>query len=75
VIALLDALIAIPKIAALVEQLCATISFWWLSRQKAANLSAIVDAAAMTARAQTHEERNKALDAWRAALSRPRILP
>jgi hypothetical protein len=71
---ILEALIAIPKIASIVEQLCAGISAWWLSRQQAQTYQAIIDAAALSARAQNHDDRIKALEAWRAALSRNRDL-
>jgi hypothetical protein len=73
-IAVLNALIAIPKIAGIVEQLCSAVSAWWISRQNEETYAKIIDAAALAARAKTQEERFIAADTWRAVLSRPRIV-
>lgn len=70
---ILDALIAIPKIAGYVEQIVSAITAWYVGRQKAETLSKIADAAAFAARAQTDEERYQAAEKWRSALSRPRV--
>jgi hypothetical protein len=69
----LEALAALPKLGALVEQLCAAIAAWWLSRQQEETYQQIINAAAMSARAQNQNDRIKALQAWQSALSRPRI--
>lgn len=72
-ITILEALIALPKIGLIIGKLLNQLCAWWLSRQQAQTYHAIIDAAAMSAKAKTHEDRLKALDAWRDALSRPRI--
>lgn len=71
--AVLGALAALPKIAAYVEQFAAACALWWISRQKTETLAEIADAAALTARAQTQEDRYAAIEKWREALSRPRV--
>lgn len=72
-LAILNAISAIPKIAGYVEQFAAAVVGWYVSRQKAATLSAIADAAALSAHAQTDEDRYNAAAAWQKALSSPRI--
>ncbi len=72
VIALLNALAAIPAILGTVERFCATIVGWYVARQKADVLAAIADAAALGARAKTQEERILVATAWQKALSKPR---
>lgn len=68
------ALAAIPTIIGIVEQVAAGAVLWYVSRENKETAKLIADAAAKAARATNTEERNAALDAWRAALSRPRIL-
>lgn len=72
VIAILNALVAIPKIADLVMQTVSAIVNWYVQKQTADTLAMIADAAAFSARAQTDDERYKAAEKWRTALSRPR---
>lgn len=72
---LLDALVAIPKIAGYIESLVAAITFWYVNRQNGKALAAIADAAAFAGRAKTQEDRYAALDKWRAALQLPRVTP
>lgn len=72
IVTILEALIAIPKIGAMVIDLCSEVSAWWLSRQKAETCHAIIDAAAASAKSVTKEDRLAALEKWRSALSRPR---
>lgn len=72
-ITILNALIAIPKIAGYVEEAAQEIVLWYVGRQQAATLSAIADAAALASRATTDEERYAAAQAWQTALSRPAI--
>jgi vacuolar-type H+-ATPase subunit E/Vma4 len=74
-IKLLEALIALPTIGIEIEKLISTICAWWLSRQQEKTYQHIIDAAALSAKAKNHEDRIKALEAWRSALSRPRFLP
>ncbi len=73
--ALFQALAAIPAILKYVQDFAAGAALWYVQGQTQANLHAIADAASLSARAQTKEDRDEALDAWRSALSRPRILP
>jgi len=73
VVALLNALVAIPKIVGMVEGIVAQVVAWYVARQTSATLAAIADAAALSARAQTDEDRYQAAAKWHDALSRPRI--
>lgn len=72
-LAILNALVAIPKIAGYVEQAAAAITLWYVGRQQAQTLSQIADAAALAAKAETDADRYKAADAWASALKRPRV--
>lgn len=72
-LSILNALIAIPKIAGYIEAFCSQLITWWIQRQTNQTLSLISDAAAMGARAKTDEERMAAAQAWQKALSRPRV--
>ncbi len=71
--ALLDALVAIPKIGAMVTSACGAIASWWVQRQTQATLADIANAAALTARAQTDADRYAAADAWQKALQNSRV--
>ncbi len=73
IIAILDALVAIPKIADMVMGAVSAVVGWWVTKQTNDTLSAISHAAALAARAQTDEQRYEAAAAWQKALSRPRI--
>ena len=64
VIALLNALAALPAIAKYVEQFCMTVMGWWVARQNAETAGAIANAAAMQAHAQTEGDRYAADQAW-----------
>lgn len=70
---LLDALVAIPKIGDMVSAAVTFIVQWWANKQTAETMAKVADAAALSARAKTQEERYAALEMWRSALSRPRI--
>jgi hypothetical protein len=72
IISILNALAAIPKILGYVESFAAQIALWYIQSQNDATISAIADAAAFAANAQTDEERYAAAEKWREALSRPR---
>lgn len=72
-IAVLDALAAIPAIAGYVNQVIQAVIGWYVARQQADALAAIADAAAFAARAQTDEDRYAAAKKWQQALSHPRI--
>lgn len=69
---ILSALAAIPQILGYVETFAGAVTAWYIERQKSETLSLIADAAALAARAQTDDDRYKAAEAWRVALSRPR---
>ena len=71
---LLDVLIAIPKIGEMVSAAVSFLVQWWSNRQTAETMAKVADAAAMAARAKTQEERYAAAEAWRGALSRPRVV-
>lgn len=71
---LLNALIAIPKIADIVMAIAEAVTTWYISKANEETNKYILDAAALSARAKTQEDRSKALDAWRLALSRTRYI-
>lgn len=75
VTALLDALakIAIPVVQTLLNEALQAIVGWWMDRQEKETLSKIIDAASLAAKAETPDERFKAAQAWRAALSSGRV--
>lgn len=73
--ALLDALVAIPKIGDMVTSVVSSIVLWWAGKQKLETLSLIADAAALSARAKTDPDRYAAAAAWQKALSRPKVTP
>lgn len=75
ILAILNALAAIPSILKYVEEFASAVTLWYCQRQESATLSQIADAAARSAHAQNEEERYAALDAWKKALSRSRITP
>lgn len=70
VIKILEALIALPKIADKVLKIIDEIVIWYIGRQNAETAAKIADAAALGARAKTQEERYAASERWRQALSR-----
>ena len=70
VIAILQALVALPKIGELVNGWLAQIIAWYISSQNERNAQAIADAAAFSLRAQTKEDRLAAAKKWQDALSR-----
>ena len=72
---ILSALIAIPKIGTLVSNAVSAVVLWYCQNATNQTLSAIADAAALAAKAQTDDERYAAAAAWSAALSRSRITP
>lgn len=73
ILALLNGLVAIPKIASYVESAVSTIVQWYVNRQTKETLANIADAAAFAAIAETQEDRYAASERWRVALSRPRV--
>ena len=70
VIAILQALVALPKIGDLISGWLSQIIAWYISSQNERNAQAIADAAAFSLRAQTKEDRLEAAKKWQAALSR-----
>jgi hypothetical protein len=73
VLTILNALIAIPKIAGYIEAFAAAVTNWYVQRQTSQTLAAIANAADLAASAQTQEQRYAAAQAWETALSRPRV--
>lgn len=72
VLAVLNALAAIPKIAEYVDRAVSAAMGWYVARQQAETLAEIADAAAFAARAVSQEDRYEAALKWTRALSRPR---
>lgn len=72
IISIIKALIALPKIGEQVERVIREIVSWYISNQQTETYKLLIDAAALSGRAKTHEDRLKALGVWRNALSRPR---
>ena len=72
IIAILEALIAIPKIAGIVQGMISQVVYWWILKQKTDVLAAIADAAAMTAMAESDEDRFQAAATWQAVLKKSR---
>ncbi len=74
VIAFLNAIIAVPKIGALVMDFIGALTSWYVQKQTRETQGLIADAAALGARAQTQEDRYVCAEAWQKALSRSRSL-
>lgn len=72
-LSLFTALAAIPKILGYLEDFAAGVMLWYVNHSKAANMQAIADAAALSARAETDDEFYAASDAWHSALTRKRV--
>lgn len=73
ILAILNALAAIPAILGYVEKFASAVTLWYISRQNNLTLSAISDAAALAARANSEDERYAAAQKWQEVLSRPRV--
>lgn len=73
IMTILSALAAIPSILGYVESFCAQVITWYIQRQTNETLSAISDAAALSSRAKTDDDRYAAAQAWQSALSHPRV--
>jgi len=71
-VAVFKAIAAIPKIVEYCKQFADEIILWRITSYNTTTHKAIMDAAAFAARAKTKEDREKALDMWSDALSRPR---
>lgn len=69
--AIVAAIKAIPILDGWFRQIVAA----WMQGQEKATMSAIVDAAASAARANTDADRYAAAEKWRLALSRSRVVP
>ena len=72
VMAILNGLVAIPKIAGYVEAFASAVTLWFVQRQNNQTLSLISDAAALAGKAQSDADRYAAAKNWQAVLSRPR---
>lgn len=73
VISLLNAIAAIPALVGYLNQFVQTVLGWYIGRQQSETLAEIADAAALSARAKTDDERFAAAERWQTALSRTRI--
>lgn len=67
---ILGAIIALPKIGAMVNDWLAAITAWYVTTVNEKNAQAISDAASFAARAKTKEDRIEAASKWQTALSR-----
>jgi len=74
VLAILNALVAIPKIAGYVQTFASAVVSWYVSRQTQETLSAIADAAALAANAKTDDEKFAAAQKWQTALAMGRVV-
>jgi hypothetical protein len=71
--AFFTALANIKSIAGYLDQFAGAVMLWYVQRQGTETLSQISDAAALSARAQSDQDRYAAAQAWQTALSRPRV--
>lgn len=71
---LFETVLAVDSISGTVKEALAAASLVYARTATKESVSQIADAAAMLARAETKEDRHAALDAWRAALSRSRVI-
>ena len=74
IVKLLDLLIAVPKIADLVKYITSQVVIWYISKQNGETLVSIADAASLSLRAKTQEDRINAAKKWHSVLSRARYL-
>ena len=72
-LALFNAIAAVPSMLKFAEEFAAAITLWFVQRANNETNKLIVDAAAMAARASTQEERYAAVEKWKEALSRTRV--
>lgn len=72
-VSLFTAIANVKQLAEYADKFASMIMLWYVQSSQSATLSQIADAAAMSARAQTQEDRFKAAEAWQRALSRPRV--
>jgi hypothetical protein len=72
---ILNALVAIPQIVGLVESFASAVVSWYCQRANAETLSAISDAADLSANAKTEADYAAASEAWNAALNRSKLTP
>jgi hypothetical protein len=74
VVAILEAISAIPKIGDMVGKGVSAVVLWWAQRQDQANQGAILDALAFGMKAKDKESRLEASKKWQEAISRPKPL-
>ena len=72
-LALFNAIAAVPSMIKFAEELAAGITLWFVQRANNETNKLIIDAAASANRAKTQEERYAAVEKWKIALSRPRV--
>jgi hypothetical protein len=73
--AIISAIVGVIKAVPIIDSWFQQIIAFYMSTQTNETLSEIADAAALSAHATSEEERYVAAEAWRKAMSRPRILP
>ena len=71
-IGLFAAIAALPKLAGYAERFAQGVMAWYVNRANDKTLAQIAEAAAFAARAETADDRRKALDMWSDALGRSR---
>lgn len=71
-VAVLNAIAALPAIAGYLEKFCQVVIGWWVAKQHNEVLAGISDAAAFAAHASNEGERLIAAQKWKDALSKPR---
>lgn len=71
--AILSALAAIPQILGYVESFAGAVVLWYCQRATNQTLQAIADAASLAAHAKNDQDRYAAAQAWKTALSAPRV--
>jgi hypothetical protein len=70
----LEAIIALPKIGAMIEKAIVAVISAYIAVQKKVTAGEIANAVALSGKSTNKEERYAALDAWRSALSRNRVI-
>lgn len=71
---LFQTILAVDRLSGTVKEALAAASYVYATTATKETLSQIADAAAAQARANTKEDRHAALDRWRSALSRTRVI-
>lgn len=73
ILTIVKALAGMPAFTDKVLAIVGEISSWYINQANEATKMKILDAAAMAMRAKNEEQRYAAAEAWRKALSRPKL--